>query len=519
MSASTPATEAADRATLETPHRGLLMVALMGVTIMQFLDITIANVALPHMQASLGATLDTIPWVVTSYIIAGVMATPAVGWISAQFGSRRVFLMAVAGFLAASMACGAAASLEQMMLFRALQGLAAAFIAPMSQTLVFDINPPSRLPTAVTVWSAASMLAPISGPVLGGLLCEHWGWRWIFYINLPLGIPTLLLLWWLLPSRPRERRHLDRFGLFWLALGLGALQLFLDRGQHKDWFESGEIVAEAALALAALWIFAVHSLTTDRPLFSPRLFANGRYLMGLAFMFLLGLANVAILSVLPIMYDGVWNYDPLTSGLLLMPRGIGLLLTMTLTARLMTRVDVRYLTALGFGIVAFAMWLMSRWTLEMGREPIVVAGFIQGLGLGFTVMPINVAAFSTVEPDLRPDGSSLINLMRNIGASFGVAGLMTLISRTSQVAHAELAAGANLDGAPWATLAAQAAPTVDAARAALALAEAELSRQALMLAYLDVFHLLTFVLAALGVAVLFVGPIRLRHLEPGLGAA
>ena len=239
MSASTPASNSlaglADRPLLEVRNRGLLLTAVMMVTVCQFLDATIANVALPHMQAALGAGVDSISWVLTSFIIAGAIAMPMTGWLSDKIGSRNLFIGATALFLIASAACGAATSLPAMIVFRIVQGTASAFMGPMTQTIMFDVSPPSKQAATMSQFGMLVMIAPISGPFLGGFLTDYLNWRWIFYVNLPIGIPALAVLWWLLPSRPAGQRRLDLFGFAFLGLGLGALQLILDRGQGEDW--------------------------------------------------------------------------------------------------------------------------------------------------------------------------------------------------------------------------------------------------------------------------------------------
>ncbi|MBP8924954.1 MAG: multidrug efflux MFS transporter [Pseudomonadales bacterium] len=510
MSVSTQAASLdEDKASLETPHRGLLMMAVMSVSVIQFLDVTIANVALPHMQSSLGASLDTISWVLTSYIIAGVMMTPVAGWLSDRIGSRRLFLVAVAGFLLASMLCGAATSLMQMVFFRAIQGTCTAFIAPMSQTIMFDINPPSKQPAAMTLWGLVVMIAPIAGPMIGGVLTESLNWRWIFYVNLPIGIPTLMILAWLLPSRPKVRRKLDMSGFLLLALGLGCLQLMMDRGQSKDWFDSWEIIIELLVALSVFWVFLIHTLDTKVTLFPGALMRNPNFLGALAFMFILGVANVAIAAVLPIMYQNVYNFSVLDTGLLMAPRGVGVIVTMMITNRLMGRVDVRHLITCGYLVASLALWTMSNWSLDMDRGPIVVSSFVQGLGLGFVFMPMNMIAFATLEPQYRPDGSSLLNLMRNIGGSFGISIIVTMLSRNTQTGHADMAANItsyNLSGIDPATTADRFG---EYGTVFLQLIDAEINRQALMIAYIDNFHAMALFILCVAPVALLLKPLQL----------
>ncbi len=520
MSVSTSSTDTADAASadkpaLETRHRGLLTAAVMGVSIIQLLDMTIANVALPHMRSGLGASPDSITWVLTSFIIAGVMVTPAVAWVSDRLGSRRVFLWAVTGFVLSSMLCGAATSLAQMVFFRALQGVCAAFIGPMSQTILFDINPPSKHSAAMAIWGMVVMIAPISGPILGGYLTDSLNWRWVFYINLPIGIPTLLLLVWLLPSRDILPRKLDHLGFLLIATALVSLQLMLDRGQHQDWFDSWEIVVELMIALSAFWMFLVHTLHTKNPLFQPSLFANPNFLGAFAFMFVLGVANVAIASILPTMYQTVYGYSPVDTGLLMIPRGCGVFISMLLANRLMQYFDVRHLVLVGYLIAGGALWSMSGFALDMGSEPIMVTGFIQGLGLGLIFTPMNIAAFATVSMEQRPDGASLLNLMRNLGGSFGISLIITLLSRNTQTSHSDLASHITTNTLGGLDPASLSGRFGDAGTAALQMVEAEINRQAVMIGYLDNFHLMAIGVLCVAPVVLLLKPMKLKDIRAG----
>jgi DHA2 family multidrug resistance protein len=261
-SANSPvaARDAGDQPLLATRHRGLLLVGVILVSLCQFFDATIANVALPHMKTALGASNESIGWVLTSFMIATAIGTPITGWLSDYFGSRNVFMIATVAFLLSSAACGASVTLPEMVTFRILQGLASAFIGPLTMTIMFDVSPPSKQATAMSLYGMMVMVAPITGPFIGAFLTEYLSWRWIYYVNLPLGIPALVLLWWLLPCRPIVKRKLDMFGFVTIAVALGALQLMFDRGQGRDWFASREVVFELILAISALWIFAPLSL-------------------------------------------------------------------------------------------------------------------------------------------------------------------------------------------------------------------------------------------------------------------
>ena len=486
----------ADVATLPSRHTGLLMVAVMGVSICQFLDLTIANVALPHMRTSLDASPESISWVLTSFIIAGVLVLPLTGWLSDRLGSRNLFIGATLMFVLSSMLCGTATSLTQMVIYRSVQGMASAFIGPMSQTILFDVNRPSKQRQAMSIWGMVVMIGPISGPFLGGFLTETLNWRWVFFVNLPIGIPALVLLWWLLPSRPILQRRLDIFGAIMLGLGLCALQLMLDRGQHNDWLESRETVFELLFALSTFWVFFVHTRTVAHPLFEPTLFRDPNFLMGVAFMVVLGVTNVALSSVLPTLLQTVYGYSVMDTGLLMAPRGFGVFLTMLLTNRLLRNMDTRVQMSIGYAIAAFSLWMMTRWTLDMGSDQIVLSGFIQGLGLGFVFVPINLIAFATLAPAFRTDGTTLMTLFRNLGSSFGISAIVTMLARNIQTSHADIAASVtsfNLQFDP-ASIAAQLGST---GATAMAMLDGEVNRQAAMIAYLDNFYILFWLLVCI----------------------
>lgn len=499
MSESIPAANPAagpaeDRPLLESRHTGLLLLAVMGVSVIQFLDLTIANVALPHMQTSLGASFETISWVMTSFIIAGVLVLPLTGWLSDRIGSRNLFIGATAMFVLSSMLCGAATSLTQMVIFRSLQGVAAAFIGPMAQTIMYDIYPPSKQAKAMRLWGMVVMIGPISGPFLGGYLTEMLNWRWVFYVNLPIGIPALILLCWLLPSRPIIRRQLDLFGAVILGLGLCAFQLMLDRGQSNDWFQSTETVIELIFALSAFWIFYVHTRTVAVPLFEREMVANRAFIVGLGSMVVLGIANVGLSAVLPTMFQTVYNYDVMDTGLLMAPRGCGVLLTMIVTNRLMHRTDTRLLIMIGYLLGALSLWTMTGWSLDMDYHSIVLSGFLQGLGLGLIFVPVNIIAFSSLSPRYRTDGSTLMTLFRNLGGSFGISAIVTVLARNIQTSHADIGANVTSFSIPSIDPSAIAQTLGTPGSGLLYLLDGEVNRQAAMIAYIDNFYMLFWLL-------------------------
>ena len=430
-----------ERAALRTSNRALLTVGVMAATIMQILDSTIANVALPHMQASLGATSDSITWVLTSYIVASAVAIPMTGWLADRVGSRRLFLTCVVGFVLASMLCGLATSLPAMVGFRVLQGVAAAFMNPLSQTVMLDINPPSKQASAMSVWGMGVMVGPIMGPVIGGWLTENYDWRWVFYVNVPIGIACFAVLWALLPSRPIVARRFDLFGFSMLALAISSLQVMLDRGTNADWFHSTEIWVEAGVSASAAWMFVAHMMTAKAPMFPRALFANRNLVTGIGFMLVVGVLMMATMALLPPMLQSLFGYPVLDTGLLLVPRGVGIVMSMYVAGRAIGRgADPRLLVGVGLTVAATTLWIMTGWTLEMGAREFVWVGFVQGLGLGMIFIPLNIMSFATLPPSARTEGSSLLNLSRNIGGSVGISLVTALLGAGIQRNHEELAA-------------------------------------------------------------------------------
>jgi DHA2 family multidrug resistance protein len=496
-------------------HRGPITVCVMLATIMQALDTTIANVALPYMQGSLSASLDQINWVLTSYIVAAAIMTPPTGWLAARFGRKRLFLFTVVGFTVASVLCGLAASLEQMVIFRLLQGVFGAPLVPLSQSVLLDTYPRERHGSAMALWGVGVMVGPILGPTLGGYLTEFYQWRWVFYINLPVGILTFAGLSTFLGETKAERSlGFDWFGFATLSIAIGALQMMLDRGQQLDWFSSPEIMVEAAISGLSFYLFLVHTFTTERPFIDPHLFRDRNFSTGLVFIFVVGIILLATLALITPFLQNLLEYPVLTAGLVMAPRGIGTMAGMLLVGRLINRMDARWLIAAGFALTAISLWEMSGFNTNVSSAAIVRTGIVQGMGLGFIFVPLSTLTFSTLEPHLRTAATSLYSLMRNIGASMGISLVIWLLGRNTQVLHEELGAHL-LPFDPFLRhLPAAWNLATEAGRAAL---DAELNRQALTIAYLDNFRLMMLVaLIALPFVVLLRRP---RRVEPVAAAA
>ena len=513
-----PLTQADDVATLPVANSLIVAIGVMLASLLQILDTTIANVAIPHMQSTLGATSDEISWVLTSYIVAVAVAMPITGWLADRIGSRRLFLISVTGFILSSMLCGMAQNVTEMVLFRALQGATGAFIAPLSQAAMIDTNKPSRQPQMMAVWGMGIMAGPILGPILGGYLTENWNWRAVFYVNVPLGIISLAILATTLPSRSLVRRKFDALGFALIALTLTSLQLLLDRGNHIDWFQSIEAWVYTVVLLSAAWIAAIHFTTAREPLFNRHLFANPNYVFALIFSLVMGVVMFATMALLPPMLQRLFGYGVIDTGETLMPRGVGTLLTMQLSGYILRKgFDPRILIATGFTIAAFSLWEMASWSLQTDYSHIALSGFIQGIGMGLVFIPLNASAFATLPPVLRTDGSSLLNLSRSIGSSVGISIVTSLLARNLQVSHSDLAAHVTASFTSVLDFS-----TIDRfqsmGEAALRMVDGEVNRQAAMIAYIDDFWLMTWLTLAAAPLVVFMKKADLRRRAPASSA-
>jgi DHA2 family multidrug resistance protein len=421
-------------------HPALITASVGLASFLYSVDWTIAAVALPHMQGTFSATQDQIAWVITSYIVASALSIPAAGWLSLRFGRKRLFMWAVTVFLAASVACGAANSLEAEVFSRIVQGLGGAFLIPLSHAIILDTYPPEEQGKAMALWGMAAVMGSFVGPTVGGYVTEYLNWRYIFYINVPFGLLAIAGAAVFLPETKRDPgRRLDWFGFLSLSLGIGSLQLMLDRGGRLDWFESWEIITEACLAVLGLYMFNVHCLTTKQPFLDPRLLAQRNFSLGLVFGFVYGFVTTPAMVLMPSFLDQVRGYPIDTIGLLQAPRGIGLFVAMVIGGRITGRIDPRAPMAFGLLCLAFSSWEMSNWTADVGVWPLVWTNFMQGIGGGILLVPIQVIAFPALEPHRRTEATAVYNLVRSIGASIGISGALAMFVRTSSVMHSQLA--------------------------------------------------------------------------------
>jgi len=497
-------------ATNAPANRGLVTVSIMLATIMQVIDMTIVNVALPHMQGAMSATQDQISWVLTSYIVAAAIATPVTGVLAARYGRKRLMVWSIAAFTGASMLCGAAASLEQMVVYRLLQGLAGAALVPLSQAVLLDTYPREKHGSAMALWGMGVMIGPILGPLIGGYLTEYYSWRWAFYINLPIGALALLgTTIFLTETQTDLARRFDFFGFALLSIAVGGLQLILDRGESLDWFASRTIVAAGVAAALAFYLFLVHMYTAEKPFIEPGLFKDRNFSTGLFLMLMMGVMLFSTLALMPPFMQNLLGFPVITTGVVLAPRGLGTMVAMLVVGRLIGRFDLRLLLLFGITLMAFSLWEMSKFSLDVGIGPIVTTGLVQGVGLGFLFVPLSTVAFSTLAPQYRGEGTAMFSLVRNIGSSIGISVVVTVLGHGVQTSHAEL--GNSLNSFREAVRPSLLPPLWDwTTTTGAAALNMEVTRQAMMIAYLNDFRLMMY-LTLLAMPLLLVLRTRPQH--------
>lgn len=473
------------------PHRAMITISIMLATIMQTLDSTIANVALPHMAGGLSASQDQITWVLTSYIVAAAITTPVTGWLAGRYGRKTIFLISIAGFTASSLLCGMSGNLFEMVCARLLQGVFGAALVPLSQSVMLDINPPERHARAMAVWGMGVMLGPILGPTMGGWLTDNMSWRWVFLINLPVGILSFLgVYFYIRNSATKILKRFDWFGFSMLALAIGLLQLLLDRGEQQDWFGSIEIRLEAIGAVIAFVYFLLHTATdSGDTFFNTKLLKDRNFVTGLAFYFLLGLLLYATRALLPPLLQNLMDYPVTTTGLVTAPSGLGTMIAMLMAGRMVGRMDSRLILALGFGLTAVSLWQMSEYAPQVAQWNIIWPGFIQGMGIGFTSVPLTTMTFSTLDRHLRSEGTAIYSLSRNIGSSIGISVMQTLLVRNTATMHSSLAE--HITPGALATGRYALANTFDlSTTTGMAALNSILQNQASFIAYMDDFRLM-----------------------------
>jgi DHA2 family multidrug resistance protein len=487
-------------------NRAPITAALMLATLMNTLDTTIANVALPHMQGELSASQDQIVWVLTSYILATAIMTPLSGWLSLKIGRKPMFLVSIAAFTVASMACGVAQNLPEIVVCRLLQGLAGASLMPLSQTTMLDIFPMRQVPQVMSIWSAVVIMGPIIGPALGGWLTENFSWRWVFYINVPIGILAFLGVYLFMSNDGGgKQRPFDFLGFGALVTFVASFQLMADRGPDKDWFSSKEIWIEAIIGAIGFWVFIVQTITAKHPFFHRDLAKDRNFVSCTVFGLCVGALVFSTTALLPSFMQNLLGYSALQSGYASMPRGGGSLIAFIFVPFLVNRIGARMSLLIGLGFCVVALWEMAHFDLSMTADPIMSSGVLQGIGIGLMFAPLNTLAYASLQPVHRTEATIVNTMARSLGSSLGISLIQATLTHNTAMAHARLAERI-VGGDPIAAAILPPAmnPSTDSGLLAL---NGEVTRQAAMLSYDSIF-------AWMALGILFLAPLLIFMRRP-----
>ncbi len=416
----------------------LVISAVVGCSVFEFAW-TIAGVALPHMQGAFSATSDQIAWVMTSFVLGTAVAIPCIGWLSDRFGRKRIFVLSIAGFTLTLVPCATATTLFEESFWRFMQGALGAAIIPLGQAITIDSFPSNQQGKATAIWGNGVVLGGIMGPVIGGIVVEHLNWPWIFWLNVPVGLVALVGVIFFIPEIEKEPdRPMDWFGFVLITSGLAVFQIMLNRGERLSWFESPEIIIECIYSVAALYLFVAHSWTAKYPFFRPQLFRNRNFVVGQLFTLVNGAVAILPLVLLPLLLQNVAGYPAITAGGLIIFRGLGLVLGLTLVSQFTDKVDARYTLVAGLLITGVSGWGMSIWTVEISSFDVMWTNILQGMGSGIMYVQITALTFATLPPRLRTEGFAVFHTLLFLGAAMGVAGILFVHTRTFQTSHAIL---------------------------------------------------------------------------------
>jgi DHA2 family multidrug resistance protein len=486
----------------------IVAIAVMSSTFMEVLDTTVVNVSLPHIAGNLNATIDESTWVLTSYLVANAIVLPITGWLANFFGRKRLLIAAVTGFTAASFLCGLAPTLPLLIFFRVVQGACGGGLQPLSQAVLLEAFPPRERGKAMAFWGLGIVVAPMLGPVMGGWLTDNYSWRWVFYINIPVGIIAILMTRYFIFDPPYIRRssgRVDYWGIGMLALGIGALQILLDRGQEEDWFSSNWMTGLAIVSAIALLIFVIRELNVEHPVVELRVFKIQTFATGVFLMTVVGFVLYGSLVLLPIFLQTLLAYPAIQAGFAMAPRGLGSFIAMPIVGAIMVRFDPRKLLVIGIGTASFTLFQLSWLNLNAGYWQIFWPQIVQGTALAFLFVPLTTATMSPISPERMGNATSIFNLMRNIGGSTGIAAVTTMIARREQVhtnilgSHVnpyDLGARMRLRGLTAAFISRGSDPPTAAHRAYAALF-GMVQRQAAMQSFVEVFWLMGIIFLAI----------------------
>ena len=478
-------------------HKVLTSIAVMSASVMQVLDTTIVNVALPQMQGQLGATPDQISWVLTSYLVSSGIFMLLTGFFSDRLGQRNYLMISIIGFTLASVLCGISDSLDEIIAFRLLQGIFGAALVPLAQSIMVQTFPPEERGKAMAIWGIGVMVGPILGPTLGGWLTEAINWRWTFFINIPVGIFSALLTWRVVADSEKRERKMDWWGLIYLVLFLGSLQFVLDRGGQEDWFDSTTIRIMTAISIMGLGFYIWHSLDKSiHPIFNPAIFRDRNFATASMILAVFGLGLFGALMLQPIMLGTLMGYPALTIGLLLAPRGIASMFSMMVMGKIINHTDPRILIALGVVIFTVGTHFTTQYSLTIDEYWIVFPLIIQGMGLGLVFVPLSTVAFSTLDPRYAAEAAGMFSVLRTVGSAIGISIVATVMTEHTQKAWNHLGGFINSDNPALADYLSQTHLSMSSAQAPFLLAK-ELGRQSMMIGILDGYFLVTWSFAAM----------------------
>jgi MFS transporter, DHA2 family, multidrug resistance protein len=486
----------------------IIATAVMFATFMEVLDTTVVNVSLPHIAGSLSVTPEEATWALTSYLVANAVVLPMAGWLASYFGRKRLLMTAVVGFTSASFLCGLAPNLLLLVTFRIVQGLTGGVLQPVSQAVMLEAFPPEQRGKAMGFWGLGIVVAPMLGPVLGGWLTDNYSWRWVFYVNIPVGIASILMTKMFIFDPPyiqKPSARVDMWGIGMLALGIGSLQFVLDKGQQEDWFSSNLIISLTVLAAIMLIVFIIHELRTPAPILNLRVFKERTYTAGVFLMTTLGFVLYGGLVLLPLFLQTVLGYPSIQAGIAVAPRGLGSFIAMPAVGFLTSKVDPRKLLIVGLIFGSFTLWDLGSLNLQIGYWDIFWPQFFQGIALGMVFVPLTTVTMSLIRREEMGNAASLFNFMRNMGGSVGIAAVATMLSRNAQAQYNTMGAHLTnfdpnvrmfLDQIRGAFIA-RGFDFSSATQASYVAMSGMVQRQALMVSFVQLFRLLAIVFALL----------------------
>jgi DHA2 family multidrug resistance protein len=481
----------------------IVAASVMLATFMEVLDTSVANVALPHISGNLSATTEESTWVLTSYLVSNAIILPATNWLARYFGRKRFLIVCIIIFTAASALCGAATSLGMLIFARVMQGAGGGALQPIAQSVLLESFPPERRGQAMAVFGLGIVVAPIIGPTLGGWITDNYSWRWIFYINVPVGALAVFMAKTFVEDPPYIRAQrpgrIDYVGFGLMALGLAALQLILDLGQQEDWFESAFILRTAVLAVAALVAFVVWELRSDEPIVNLRVLGNRNFAVGVMLITVMGVVLYGSIALLPLFLQTLMGYPATASGMAVSPRGFGSILSMLVVGRLVGRVDGRWLIMFGFAVLAYSTWMLAGLNLDIAMSNVVWPNIVSGCAMGFIFVPLTTMAMGTLPNEQLGNASGVYNLMRNTGGSIGIAAMTTMLARSAQTHQTNIAAHMTAYDPVFQQRLQQIAAALSlrgggsgATQQALASIYGVVLRQSMLMAFIDNFRLLAF---------------------------